>query len=77
MPLQKCLPFKKSYKRDFWSSANNFNGKPDGFIKLLTKRIIYIELNKLVNMVAIFMVAISKDYWFKSGFSKYKKNFFN
>ena len=32
------------------------NGKPDGFIKLLTKRISYIGLSQLVNMVIIFAV---------------------
>ena len=47
--------------------------KPDVFIKLLTKGISYIELIKLVNMVVIFMVCISKDYWFKSVFSMCKK----
>ena len=53
MPLQKCLPFKKSYKRDFWSSANNFNGKPDGFIKLLTERMRYRGLSELVDVIII------------------------
>ena len=33
----------------------------------------YIELSKLVNMVVIFIVSISKDYWFKFAFSRCKK----
>ena len=37
MPLQKRLPFKKIYKKDFWINASNSNG----FTKLLTKRISY------------------------------------
>ena len=41
----------------------NSKEKHDDFIKLLTKRIICIELNKLVNVIIIFMVSISKDYW--------------
>ena len=36
----------------------NSNGKPDGFIKLLIKRISYLGLSELVNMVIIFMVSI-------------------
>ena len=36
----------------------NSNEKPDGFIKLLTKIIIYIGLSELVNMVINFMVSI-------------------
>ena len=36
----------------------NSNGKPDGFIKLLTKRISYLGLSELVNMVIIFVVSI-------------------
>lgn len=35
----------------------NSNGKPDSFMKQLTKRICYIELSELVNMVIIFMVS--------------------
>ena len=53
MPLQKCLPFKKIYKRDFWSSASNSNGKPDGSIKLLMKRMNYRGLSELVDVVII------------------------
>jgi len=37
MPLQKLLPFKKIYKKDFGINAINSNG----FTKLLTKRISY------------------------------------
>ena len=36
----------------------NSNGKPDDFTKLLTKKISYIRLSKLVNMVVIFIVSI-------------------
>ena len=36
----------------------NSNGKPDGFIMLLTKRISYLGLSELVNMVIIFVVSI-------------------
>ena len=72
MPLQKYLP-SKIYKKDFcinisfWLSDHsaelskklmNSNGKPDGFIKLLTKRISYLGLSELVNMVIIFVVSI-------------------
>ena len=53
MPLQKCLPFKKIYRRDFQSSANNSNGKTDGFIKLLTERMSYRGLSELVDVVII------------------------
>ena len=35
----------------------NSTGKPDGFIKLFTKRISYIGPSELVNMVIIFMVS--------------------
>ena len=70
MPLQKCLLFKKIYKKVFWANTSSWlsdcnaelskklkssNGKPDGFIKLLTKRISYIGLTELVNMVINFM----------------------
>ena len=70
MPLQKRLPFK-IYKKDFgintsfWLSDHsaelskklkNSNGKPVGFIKLLTNR--YLGLSELVNMVIIFVVSI-------------------
>ena len=72
MPLQKRLPFK-IYKKDFgintsfWLSDHsaelskklkNSNGKPVGFIKLLTKRNSYLGLGELVNMVIIFVVSI-------------------
>ena len=70
-----CFFVKKIYGKDlwintsFWSSdcnaelgkeLNNSNGKPDGFIKLLTKRIHCLRLSKLVNMVINFMVSIWK-----------------
>ena len=70
MPLQKRLPFK-IYKKDFgintsfWLSDHcaelskklkNSNGKPVGFIKLLTNS--YLGLSELVNMVIIFVVSI-------------------
>ena len=66
MPLQKCFSFKKIYRKDFrvntsfWRSDHNAelgkklkisNEKTDGFIKVLTKRISYIGLSELVNML--------------------------
>ena len=36
----------------------NSNGKPNTFIKLLTKRIGYIRLSELVNVVIIFKVDV-------------------
>ena len=51
--------------------------KPEDFMKLLTKRISYIELRKLVSMVVILWFLSEKNYWFKSVFSSCKKNFFN
>ena len=73
MPWQKCFLSKKIYRKDLWINTSfwlsdhnaelgkklkNSNGKPDGFIKLLTRRISYIGLSKVVNMVIIFMVSI-------------------
>ena len=70
MPFHKWLLFKKIYKKDVWANTSswlsdcnaelsrklkNSNGKPDGFIKLLTKRISYMGLTELVNMVINFM----------------------
>ena len=55
--------------RVFWFSDHsaelgkklkNSNGKPDDCIKLLAKRISYIGLSELVNMVIIFMAYIWK-----------------
>ena len=53
----------------------NSTGKPDGFIKLFTKRISYIGPSELVNMVIIFMVSSLENYWSTSVFSRYKEIF--
>ena len=72
MPLQKCLLFKKIYKKHVWintcfwlsghnaelgKTLKNSNRETDGFIKLLTERNSYIGLNKLANVVIISMVS--------------------
>ena len=38
---------------DLDQKLRNINGKPDGFIKLLTKKISYIGMSELVNIVII------------------------
>ena len=53
----------------------NSTVKPDGFIKLFTKRISYIGPSELVNMVIIFMVSNLKNYWSTSVFPGYKETF--
>lgn len=38
---------------DLDQKLRNINGKPDGFIKLLTKKISYIGMSELVNIVIV------------------------
>ena len=59
------------------AKLKNSTGKPDGFIKLFTKRsyVSYIGPSELVNMVIIFMVSNLKNYWSTSVFPRYKETF--
>lgn len=68
------LPLQENFGKDFLTSTSfrqlsdytvnlskklwNSNGKSDGFLKLLIKRIAYTGLCELMNMLIVFMISV-------------------